>query len=936
MADVLGPEKAEEPRSPVDAVTPITAVIPPTPTTLEQNEPFVRESTEPYHPASPYDPPSPAKTEDPIDGEDRPPKRAGTGKSKIVALDSDVSGSESESDVEQAYLSVYKEDSTTKQEQVMRRAVASVRYAARLESRVSALEKELRNIRGEDKPVSKRAKSFQPPVHEVASRYLGWDEFKPKPAPVLPNETGFHNFRPDPTPGSVLEILVEEPGKVRAQTSKQNPNEHVQISDEPEGAVEMDFHSPPPGWLKSGRPPPRLRIRSKPLLTVLKSVTNSNWALRHGKLVFLRPYKTFVTNEQKIREAFRNLEAKYERPKTPIDRTDVFEAKFDGSPAVKRTSPGGPETNVVGDDDDETIDSQTAYEHMKLFMQFMDQDLKSILDLRGRIQEGSLETIAFDDLWHLFQIGQEVVAAGQEQGSLAIYRVLTYTGGRELTYSVVDPPKNPPSNSLGPGNWYGAFAVQCWSLTFDGEVYIPQGKTFGIQRYEGERKVTDLAVYPLHFDSKRAALRNQLEGRGRVFMDVASKKTTHRRYAGPNLDEDARGEQINSEVIIDFKEAFEQKEDWEPIKLNPDLDLIDHDNREWAEMYSDNRFCRYANCCTGDPVENDFSVDLANERNFLRPNKHLFEPRKEIDGDEDAILLPDRVYAYLLVTRKWAIISTSEKNLQSPTAYDPWDDLVLPADHKETVEALVRQHLAREEAVNGGRGADSTFGDFISSKGRGLVFLLHGPPGIGKTSTVECITARVGKPLYSLTSGNLGTSPEKVEDNLRWHFSLADKWGCVLLLDEADVFLQRRVANQININAIVSVFLRQLEYYNGILFLTTNRVGDIDAGFKSRIHVTLEYKPLDLDTTMQIYQNRLDRVVRGFEGRKTKSGSKPKVKTNEILDWAEQHYIASSEKRRQWNGRSVLSIHDSPFAPRFRPLRPPDLQHLHSQCGISR
>lgn len=69
---------------------------------------------------------------------------------------------------------------------------------------------------------------------------------------------------------------------------------------------------------------------------------------------------------------------------------------------------------------------------------------------------------------------------------------------------------------------------------------------------------------------------------------------------------------------------------------------------------------------------------------------------------------------------------------------------------------------------------------------------------------MECISAKVGKPLYSLTSGNLGTEPEKVEENLRWHFSLADKWGCILLLDEADVFLQVRVANQININAIVS------------------------------------------------------------------------------------------------------------------------------------
>lgn len=52
---------------------------------------------------------------------------------------------------------------------------------------------------------------------------------------------------------------------------------------------------------------------------------------------------------------------------------------------------------------------------------------------------------------------------------------------------------------------------------------------------------------------------------------------------------------------------------------------------------------------------------------------------------------------------------------------------------------------------------------------------------------------------------------------------MANKWGCVLLLHEADVFMARRTQTNLQRNALVSVFLRVLEYYAGILFLTTSK-----------------------------------------------------------------------------------------------------------------
>ncbi|KAK0628740.1 P-loop containing nucleoside triphosphate hydrolase protein, partial [Bombardia bombarda] len=109
--------------------------------------------------------------------------------------------------------------------------------------------------------------------------------------------------------------------------------------------------------------------------------------------------------------------------------------------------------------------------------------------------------------------------------------------------------------------------------------------------------------------------------------------------------------------------------------------------------------------------------------------------------------------------------------------------------------------------------------------GQGLIILLHGAPGTGKTLTAECAASSTKRPLFSMTCGDLGALPSEVEASLEHSFHLAQTWGCVLLLDEADTFLSTRAKGDIIRNNL-SVFLRVLEYYAGILFLTANRFGD--------------------------------------------------------------------------------------------------------------
>jgi len=112
-----------------------------------------------------------------------------------------------------------------------------------------------------------------------------------------------------------------------------------------------------------------------------------------------------------------------------------------------------------------------------------------------------------------------------------------------------------------------------------------------------------------------------------------------------------------------------------------------------------------------------------------------------------------------------------------------------------------------------------------------------------------------------MSSGDLGSRPDQVEHKLRNVLEMIAKWNAVLLLDECDVFLEKRSTHDLERNKLVSIFLRTLEYYEGILFLTTNRIDNIDAAFQSRIHVSLAYPDLSLESRRHIWQNLTKQLI---------------------------------------------------------------------------
>lgn len=146
--------------------------------------------------------------------------------------------------------------------------------------------------------------------------------------------------------------------------------------------------------------------------------------------------------------------------------------------------------------------------------------------------------------------------------------------------------------------------------------------------------------------------------------------------------------------------------------------------------------------------------------------------------------------------------------------------------------------------------------DFIDGKGGGNIFLLHGVPGTGKTLTAEAISELLESPLYKVNISEY-EGMRALENGIIQALRYAERWDATLLIDEADVALERRDSNNIERNAIVAVFLRLIEYYTGTMFLTSNRASEFDEAFKSRITFAIHYERPSKEVRYHIWSNIL-------------------------------------------------------------------------------
>lgn len=235
-------------------------------------------------------------------------------------------------------------------------------------------------------------------------------------------------------------------------------------------------------------------------------------------------------------------------------------------------------------------------------------------------------------------------------------------------------------------------------------------------------------------------------------------------------------------------------------------------------------------------------VDIFNEGDERRYSSeknasgHYWSKKERDDlSDEElaaAVHIPEvPVHPYVVVfhLKKHRRVSVHVQNL-TRYEYKPEmrDALILPQRDQSLLDVLLADTRSR-------------FQDVVGGKSGGIVVLCQGPPGTGKTLTAEIYAESLQRPLYTVQCSQLGIDAEELEKELLLVFSRAQRWGAIMLLDEADVYVHER-GNDLVQNAIVGVFLRVLEYYDGVLFMTTNRGDLVDDAVLSRCTVRITYE----------------------------------------------------------------------------------------------
>jgi hypothetical protein len=186
--------------------------------------------------------------------------------------------------------------------------------------------------------------------------------------------------------------------------------------------------------------------------------------------------------------------------------------------------------------------------------------------------------------------------------------------------------------------------------------------------------------------------------------------------------------------------------------------------------------------------------------NLVKPWVHYEEAFRSKDLTEDQFLYCAHwITGFSFEQKTWGQFSVSAVG-EIVWNEEAFQKVVIDKRRQRLIHSLVRAH----------RQDESTFDDIIENKGKGLVGLLTGSPGVGKTLTAEAVAEVTHRPLYVVSSGEIGIDPDQVDKQLDVILDITRRWGCVLLMDEADAFLAER-GTDLQRTALVSIFLRRLE-----------------------------------------------------------------------------------------------------------------------------
>lgn len=497
----------------------------------------------------------------------------------------------------------------------------------------------------------------------------------------------------------------------------------------------------------------------------------------------------------------------------------------------------------------------TKAKHLRVMVKYLDKDFAETKKTLYPMLESGM--ITFELLWALYK--PNVIAYCS-----------TYGDSDEARAFKID--FTTKESHFMRGTWY---SIEGRYLEYDGKTFGMGTMHSEVTSFQGVRKISSLECYPLQYHKDADAMRAKLIERGKQFVSLQGMNYRyHKGMAYTKRKRQVLKINIDGRIMVDpaIHRRINPNYPISTVKPKDDQELItledmgddgcgcgqdsssdagaDNHHVGSDETLQEKRRYKVIQAPNGQNLI--VEVNSKEDPEATETTEPLAESKQSTHEftEEELLIASPVVLGFAFGEKLWLEFTVS--GISDVVFNDQaFESLVLPDNQKSIIKALVSSHAFH---------AHKNIDDIISGKGRGLVAVLHGPPGTGKTLTAEGIADLLKCPLYMVSAGDLGTESSKLEKELQNILDIAHSWGAILLLDEADVFLEQRSIHDIHRNALVSIFLRLLEYFQGILFLTTNRVETFDSAFVSRIHLSLRFQNLNTKAKRTVWKLFIDRV----------------------------------------------------------------------------
>lgn len=442
--------------------------------------------------------------------------------------------------------------------------------------------------------------------------------------------------------------------------------------------------------------------------------------------------------------------------------------------------------------------------HLKVMVNYLDTDYADTKKTLYPMLENG--TISFDLLWALYKPN-----------------TIAYTP----TYGDNDEPR---AFKIDFATKEAHFSKGIW-YCIEGKYLEYSGKAFGmapthcdVESFKGARSITSLSCYPLKYHKDSDTLRNNLIERGKQFVTL--KGVNYKHHKGIAYTKKKRQILricINGRVMIDSA-IFR--------RINPNYPIGDvrpkdaDDEIFYSDGEQDDESCDCGASDSDDEINNDHDeldgtpqprrafrlvqdekgqnrvveIEVDEDGEEITQNEKLEDTVKDTSAEgckdefteEELLIASPVVLGFSFHEKLWLEFSVSGIG-EVHWNEGAFESLVLPRNQKSIVRALVSSHKFHPS---------KNVDDIIANKGLGCCMVLHGPPGTGKTLTAEGIAELLKAPLYMVSAGELGTDARTLERELQNILDIAHSWGAILLLDEADVFMEKRSLHDIHRNSL--------------------------------------------------------------------------------------------------------------------------------------